>query len=76
MQSGWPSVASICSKDSSIRMSKGAGRREGRNGADEEEKEEFTNCKMQLSALVRGVSRSTRAVPAGRVGGEASVPGV
>ncbi|EGI62429.1 hypothetical protein G5I_09213 [Acromyrmex echinatior] len=30
---------------------------------------------MQLSALVRGVSRSTRAVPAGRVGGEASVPG-
>jgi len=31
---------------------------------------------MQLSALVRGVSRSTRAVPAGRVGGGASVPGV
>ncbi|KYN00337.1 hypothetical protein ALC62_08828 [Cyphomyrmex costatus] len=29
---------------------------------------------MQLSALVRGVSRSTRAVPAGRVGGGASVP--
>ncbi|KYN34173.1 hypothetical protein ALC56_11279 [Trachymyrmex septentrionalis] len=29
---------------------------------------------MQLSALVRGVSRSTRAIPAGRVGGGASVP--
>lgn len=49
---------------------------ESRSGADEEEKKEFTNCKMQLSALVRGVSRSARAGPAGRVGGGASVPGV
>lgn len=57
-------------------MSIGVGCSEGRNGADKEEKKEFTNCKMQLSALVRGVSRSTRAVPASRVGGEASVPGV
>lgn len=57
-------------------MSKGVGYSESRNGADKEEKKEFTNCKMQLSALVRGVSRSIRAVPVGRVGGEASVPGV
>lgn len=57
-------------------MSKGVEYREGMSRADEEGKKEFTNCKMQLSALVRRVSRFTRAVPAGRVGGEVSVPGV
>ncbi|TGZ46108.1 Uncharacterized protein DBV15_08159 [Temnothorax longispinosus] len=69
------SVASFSPKDLSIGVSNGVGCSEGRNRTDEEEKKEFTNCKMQLSALVRGVSRSTRAVPASRVGGEASVPG-
>jgi len=68
-------VASFPPKNLSIRVSKGVEYSEGRNGT-EEEKKEFTNCKMQLSALVRGVSRFTRAIPAGRVGGEASVPGV
>lgn len=38
-------------------------------------KKEFTNCKMQLSALVRGLSRSAMADPTTRVGGD-SVPGV
>lgn len=54
----------------------GAEGRGSRNGTDEEGKKEFTNCKMQLSAFVRGVSRSGGAGPAVRVGGEASVPGV
>lgn len=36
----------------------------GRKGRGEGGKKEFTNYKMQLSAFVRGVSRSIEAVPA------------
>jgi hypothetical protein len=49
---------SFCGGEGEPESSEGErGSRLGREG-DEEGKKEFTNCKMQLSALVRGVSRS------------------
>ncbi|XP_076281842.1 uncharacterized protein LOC143209704 [Lasioglossum baleicum] len=39
------------------------GKAESRKDADGEGKKEFTNCEMQLSAFVRGVSRSGGAGP-------------
>ena len=67
----WQSAKDRCRTRSNEKETKGAVGRDKSsrkkkpvNSRDEGGKEEFTNYKMQLSAFVRGVSRSVEAVPA------------